>query len=400
MHSEKFGWLYGKSIFAPCHRAALLALIIFTPQGFAATPPDAAGKTIMARGAVDAKNQQQTRALKRQSPVYRVDLVSTGPDSSSQLRMIDGGLLSLQPDTELSIQNYQFDQGGQNSVDMTLLKGGLRTITGTLPTNTKTYQLNTPVATIGVRGTHYEAMLLQGDLYLAGWDGIIDIRVTVPGATQTFALGPEQPYRFAIVRANGSVELLLRTPPAFAEAQPIPLIGQSRYAGEFQTPDATAGEPGWLAASGSLSLDAGGRDFYDNEQVTAGWELQSMDSISRTGLATFDHLAGHSFSSTAGALTDVSMSMQVDFDGAWVPSGQLSFNDAGGEWFAVFNGIFAKQSLELFINFASHGNQLADGTINALLIDDATKVLGNLNLYELDNPSIRVDGGFELTEQP
>ena len=398
MHSEKFGWLYRKSIFAQCHLAALLALIVCTPQGFAATPADAAGKTIMARGAVDAKDQQQTRALKRQSPVYRVDLVSTGPDSSSQLRMIDGGLLSLQPDTELAIKNYQFDQSGQNSVDMTLLKGGLRTITGTLPTNTKAYQLNTPVATIGVRGTHYEAMLLQGDLYLAGWDGTIDIRVTVPGATQTFALGPEQPYRFAIVRANGTVELLLRTPPAFAEAQPIPLIGQSRYAGEFAMPETAIEGSDWLAKNGSLALDAGGRDFYDN--VTAGWALQSMDSISRTGVATFDHLAGHSFSSTAGALSDVSMSMQVDFDGAWVPSGQLSFSDAGGEWFAVFNGVFGKQSLELFINFASHGNQLADGTINALLIDDATKVLGNLNLYELDNPSIRVDGGFELTEQP
>ncbi len=117
-------------------------------------------------------------------------------------------------------------------------------------------------------------------------------------------------------------------------------------------------------------------------------------------MATFDFLAGHSFTSTAGPLTDLSMSMTVDFDGAWVPSGQLSFTDQGGEWFAVFNGVFGEQSLELFINFASHGNALADGSIRALFIDDARGVLGNLSLAELDTPSTRLDGGFVLTEQP
>lgn len=411
MHSENFGICYrgffNTRVFnsrtsrdRSCLAILLALLVFFLPAKANTTTAAAAGKTIMAKGVVEAKDQQQIRALKRQSPVYQVDLVSTGPDSSSQMRMIDGGLLSLQADTELAIGNYQFNQSGQSDVNMTLLKGGLRTITGALPANEKSYQLNTPLATIGVRGTHYEAMLQQGDLHLAGWDGTIDILVTVPGASQRFSLGPEQPYRFAIVRADGTVELLLRTPPVFAAAQPIPLIGQSRYVGDFAIADAAGGRSSWLAESGALALDAGSRDFYDNEQVTAGWSIQGLDSISRSGVAIFDHLAGHSFSSTAGELTDISMSMQIDFDGAWVPSGQLSFTDAGGEWFAIFNGVFSDRSLELFVNFASHGNALADGTINALLIDDATKVFGNLSLFELDNPSIRVDGGFELTEHP
>ncbi|MBZ9610505.1 FecR family protein [Rheinheimera maricola] len=398
MHSKNLGLL--------CCRlasASVLGLGISTSPLQADTSTSSAaavGKTIMAKGIVAANDQQQSRALKRLSPVYKVDLVSTGPASSSQMRMIDGGLLSLQADSELAIGNYQFNQDGLSDVDMTLLKGGLRTITGALPANQKTYKLNTPIATIGVRGTHYEAILQQGDLYLAGWDGSIDIQVTVPGANQRFSLGPEQAYRFAIVRADGTVELLLRTPPLFAAANIIPLIGQSRYAGEFDIADTIKGEAGWLIANGALALDASGRDFYDNEQVTAGWSLQGLDSISRSGIATFDQLSNHSFSSTAGSLSDLSMSMEIDFDGAWVPSGQLSFTDAGGEWFAIFNGVFGEKSLELFVNFASHGNELADGTINALLIDDATKILGNLSLFELDNPSVRVEGGFELSELP
>jgi hypothetical protein len=382
------GWCFG----------VWLALLVGAP---AVSAEEQAGKTIMARGAVSATAEQQSRALKRQSPVYRVDLVTTGADSSSQLRMMDGGLLSMQADTELAIRNYQFDQGrSESSVSMELLKGGLRTITGTLPQSGKIYQLDTPVATIGVRGTHYEAILQQGDLYLAGWDGIIDIKVTVPGVNAGFSLGPELPYRFAIVRANGEVEMLLGTPKIFAEQQSPILVDQSEFGGQFAQPTELESMQDWLTASKTLTMDASGLDFYDNRQLTASWDIQAMDTISRTGMATFDQLTGHSLSSTAGSLSDLSMSMDVDFDGAWVPSGQLSFTDAGGEWFAVFNGVFGAQSLELSVNFASHGNELADGSISALFINNATGVLGNLSLFELDNPSILLDGGFELSEQP
>jgi hypothetical protein len=390
MHSKYF-------LDGGCRWGVLLALLVGTLPVNALEP---AGKTIMARGAVAATADQQSRPLKRQSPVFQVDLVSTGSDSSSQLRMVDGGLLSMQADTELAIRNYQFDQErGESAVSMDLLKGGLRTITGTLPKTGKVYELNTPVATIGVRGTHYEAIMQQGDLYLAGWDGIIDIKVTVPGANEGFSLGPEQPFRFAIVRANGQVELLLRAPEIFTDNQPFTLADQAVYAGQYATPTFSGSLQDWLPATETLSVIAG-RYVYDNEQLAAAWDLQGMDSINRSGVATFDLLSEQSFSSSSGPLTNLSMSMQVDFNAAWVPSGQLSLTDSGGEWYAAFNGVFGSQSLELFINFASHGNQLADGTISALFINDANAILGNLNLHEQNSPSIRLDGGFMLTEKP
>jgi len=365
------------------------------------TTVEPAGKTIMARGRVDATADLQIRPLQRLSPVYPIDVVSTGSDSSSQLRMTDGALLSMQADTSLAISNYQVDPGNASStVTMELLKGGLRTITGTLPKAGQSYELNTPVASIGVRGTHYEARMQQGDLYLAGWDGIIDIRVTVPGANQRFSLGPTESFRFAIVRSDGTVEFLLRAPALFAVGQTLTLIGEPEYAGQFASPaDQTDSSKRW-SATATLAADASGRDFYDNEQLTAGWGLQPMDSISRSGTVSFDQLSSHSFISSAGPLTGLSMSMQVDFDSAWVPAGQLSFTDAGGEWFAVFSGVFGSQSLDLSIHVASHGNQLADGSISGLLINDASAVLGNLSLFELDNPAIRLNGGFVLTEQP
>lgn len=360
-----------------------------------------AGKTIMARGDVAASAGQQSRPLQRLSPVYPVDLITTGAASSSQLRMSDGGLLSMQAESALAISQYQADPAtGRSDVSMELLKGGLRTITGTLPAGGKNYQLNTPVASIGVRGTHYEAMLRQGDLYLAGWDGIIDVKVTVPGAGQQFSLGPSEPYRFAIVRADGSVELLLRAPAQFATAQALTFSGEPVYRDQFGVPAATDPTSSGPRPRNLLTTDAGGRDIDNNDRLTADWSPQPMDNLGRSGTVSFNQLESHSFSSSAGELSDLSMSMQVNFDAAWVPAGQLSFTDSAGEWFAVFSGVFGDEALSLNITSASHGNQPADGNIGALFIRDAGAVLGTLQLFEQDNPAVRLEGGFVLSEQP
>lgn len=410
--------------------ALLLAACIAMPL---TAQPSAAGKTIMARGTVEALAEQQRRALQRLSPVYAVDLVTTGPVSASQLRMSDGGLLSLQADTELAIRDYRSDPTqGNSQVSLELVKGGLRTITGALPTEQKNYRLKTPVATIGVRGTHYEAVLKDGDLYLAGWDGVIDVAVTVPGVSNGFSLGPTEAYRFAIVRANGQVELVLRPPFVFGGTPAQPLADNTnlqtdiaagttarqaqsdwliadgtaaawsvrRSGGVFSAVDWINGQNHWAATRRGLNVDAGGMSFYGIGELSANWSLQGMDSAGRSGTISFDFINNHSLVSSSGPITDLSMSMLIDFDGAWVPEGQLSFTDSGGEWFAVFNGLISGSALDLQINFASHGNNLAHGSISGLLLDDASRVLGNLQLSELDDPAVRIDGGFELTEQP
>ena len=51
---------------------------------------ESAGKTIMARGEVNATNEVGERELKRRAPVFIEDSVKTGLVSATQLRMIDG----------------------------------------------------------------------------------------------------------------------------------------------------------------------------------------------------------------------------------------------------------------------------------------------------------------------
>jgi hypothetical protein len=75
-----------------------------------------------------------------------------------QLRFSDGAYVSLQPGSEFRVDDYRFEgrtDGSERGV-FSLLKGGLRTITGLVGrTNKKAYQVNTSVATIGIRGTEY-----------------------------------------------------------------------------------------------------------------------------------------------------------------------------------------------------------------------------------------------------
>jgi hypothetical protein len=382
---------------------------------FAQNSTSSAGKTIMAQGEVAARNQQELRTLVRRSPVFSEDLVSTGQESATQLRMVDGALLSMQASSELSIASYEFDaQTKQGNINMSLLKGGLKTITGVLQQRPDNYKLITPVASIGVRGTHYEAELIDGDLYLAGWKGIIDIKVSAGNLAQQFSLGPTMAYKFAIVRADGSVEFLLQTPLAFSRGysrdlydQTAPQFVESEFLTKIQATEqsiAFSGSRG-IASSGIISANLvedsiylaklNSQKYIDNEQLSATW---LPNDISRQGSVVFDRVELNSVGSSLGQINDFSMSMTVDFDSARIPTGNLSFTDQGGEWFAAFDGIINQQVLDLSVNFASHDNNLANGSIDALLIDKAQGVLGNLSLRENDDANVSASGAFLLRQ--
>ncbi|MFN0160044.1 MAG: FecR domain-containing protein [Burkholderiales bacterium] len=99
----------------------------------------------------------QSRTLTRGSEVRVGETVST-QNGRAQMRFTDGAYVSLQPQTDFKIENYVFEGRGSpnESVVMSLLKGGMRTITGLVGrTNRDGYRLQTQTATIGIRGTEY-----------------------------------------------------------------------------------------------------------------------------------------------------------------------------------------------------------------------------------------------------
>lgn len=121
-----------------------------------------AGKVLLAVGDVVAVRGADRVRLTAGSAFNVGDIVVTGAQSHAQLRFSDDGLVALKPDSEFSIERYNFTgtTDGSEVAVFRLVKGGFRTLTGQIgKLNRDQYQLLTTQATIGIRGTHYQVQL-------------------------------------------------------------------------------------------------------------------------------------------------------------------------------------------------------------------------------------------------
>ena len=105
------------------------------------------------------------------------DVIET-KEGRVQLSMIDGGKISLQPNTIYKINQFEFtgkDDGSEYNFTE-LVKGGLRTISGLIGhKNRDHYQLKTAVATIGIRGTEFTVNFNDNNLLMTTNHGSVDV---------------------------------------------------------------------------------------------------------------------------------------------------------------------------------------------------------------------------------
>lgn len=164
-----------------------------------------AGIVLFATGSVTATGADGvSRELTRRSPVFAGDLLRTAPGARAQVKFTDGSIVALKPASALRIDDYTFqaDGGGAQKNVMSLVKGGLRTVTGAIgKTNKNDYRLNTPVATIGVRGTLYEVWFEENKgLDVGVWDGAI---AACSSSGECLDLGMGADHRFGFVPVDG-----------------------------------------------------------------------------------------------------------------------------------------------------------------------------------------------------
>lgn len=126
-----------------------------------------AGRVTHLSGALSVqKPDGATRVLGIGSDVHEGDLVVTESNAYARIRFIDGGEVVLRPNTRLKVESYRYvkDQPKEDNIFFSLLKGGLRAVTGLIgQRNKEQIAYQTPTATIGIRGTHFGALLCQGD---------------------------------------------------------------------------------------------------------------------------------------------------------------------------------------------------------------------------------------------
>ncbi len=111
------------------------------------------------------------RELQVKSDIHVGDRIYTGVNAFIRLKMIDDAKIDLRCNSEMLIEAYQLLKGANKSV-IRLIKGSIKKITGTIGKMVEDiYEMRTPVATIGVRGTEYAVRVLQQH----GCDGSLDV---------------------------------------------------------------------------------------------------------------------------------------------------------------------------------------------------------------------------------
>ncbi|WP_020406140.1 FecR family protein [Hahella ganghwensis] len=238
-------------------KASLWILLCLTPVSIQVQAAAEAAKVIMARGTATAIDEQgESRKLKRRSVIYVGDTLSTGDDSLMQLRFTDKAVMTLRENTRFQIEEYQAgdDNKGGEAI-MKLLEGGFRTITGSIGKGSSdNYKVSTNAASIGIRGTHYEALETLGKkLLVAVWQG----GVKLENPSGQLNLGQNAPFSFAEI-APGKAPTGLMTPPEqLQKGLPLPASQARRPAANKQAD-----------SSGQSSTEQSSDDQPANDQTS------------------------------------------------------------------------------------------------------------------------------------
>ncbi|MFL5080281.1 MAG: FecR domain-containing protein [Microvirga sp.] len=178
----------------------------FTIGVFAASPGAAQtiGGAVAVQREVSGQLSGSPRAIATGDDVHQNETIRTGAASSAELGFVDQTRLAVGASAAVKLDRFVFDPDrGARSVVLTATKGVARFVTGAGPS--AVYQVRTPHATIGVRGTEFEVMVQSSrTVVVLGATGAVDVcrrvaprtcqALTVPGdiaiVTATSLQGP------------------------------------------------------------------------------------------------------------------------------------------------------------------------------------------------------------------
>lgn len=148
------------------------------------------------------KADGSVKVLGVKSEVEQGDTLVAEKNTYAMIRFIDNSEITLRPGTTFRIEAFAYDSArpDADSASFNLVKGGLRSVTGLLgKRNREKFQMKTPAATIGIRGTTFVAQWVEPPvagapapglppgLHLSVTDGAII--VTNPGGALGFQAG-------------------------------------------------------------------------------------------------------------------------------------------------------------------------------------------------------------------
>ena len=142
------------------------------------------------------------RPAAKGSPVSVGDTISTAKASVAQIKMGDGAIIVVQPESKLTVAEFVYagKEDGSERVHYRLQQGGFRSVTGAIGhTNKGNYMIETPIAHIGVRGTDHESWYFPSSVSAggvstpAGLYNRVNVGLTyIQTSTGVVAIGPNE----------------------------------------------------------------------------------------------------------------------------------------------------------------------------------------------------------------
>ncbi|HWA12176.1 MAG TPA: FecR family protein [Burkholderiales bacterium] len=201
--------------------AACLAAVGQSAAGFAAE----AGKFQFVAGEVKIVNPAGMQRVPVKGEAFSAgDTIVTGVTGSAQIRMSDGGLVAVRPETEMKLDQYVFNgrEDGSERKVVSLIKGGFRAITGLIGKRNKdNYRILTPSATIGIRGTDHEPVVVpagaKGGFQAGTYDRVYRGAAIIETDKGKLIVNPNQ---VGFTPGKGVTPVLLPKIPDFYNARP------------------------------------------------------------------------------------------------------------------------------------------------------------------------------------
>ena len=132
---------------------------------------ESVGKAASVIPAADFTRGTVVRTLTINEALEQDDRIRTARGGSIQVRFLDDTLLTIGPDSEILLDKFVFDGSTAKSLSIEVVRGAMRFVSGT--SDHTAYEIKTPVATIGVRGTIVDTGFVNGHWIHNTIDGAI-----------------------------------------------------------------------------------------------------------------------------------------------------------------------------------------------------------------------------------
>jgi preprotein translocase subunit YajC len=212
-------------------RCLVLSLLFWCVQASAA---QVAGMVVQVSGAMSARSPTgAVKALQLKSEVESGDTLVTSAGTYAVVRFIDNSELALKPGTTVRIDQFAFDETKPEAdvAAYTLVKGGLRSMTGLLGKRNKDkFAMKTPSATIGIRGTTFflEYLTGKGDVDASpGLEPGLHVHVSTGGISIVNSAGEFRydPGQFGFIKDDKTKPVKMFTNPGMQFTPPASFGG-------------------------------------------------------------------------------------------------------------------------------------------------------------------------------